>query len=815
MDFSIRNGNFYSGNKAIFLNSGEIHYFRIGRNQWRLHLEAAVEAQLTTVSSYVPWIWHEPEEGLFDFDGYTHTGRDLKGWLELCKQYGLACILKPGPFILAEMRGAGLPNWFLEKYGDQVKMRNRTGVTVQSDGVSLFNPLFIGKVEKWYDQVMPVIASYQQSNGGPVIMMQLCNEIGVFSWLAHQADYSEAIRLRFIEYLRVRSKTIAQLNQLWETNYNDFDDIELPPDGYLPYTSPGDRSRDYEWHCFWRTCYGDYLRMLTQWVRKRGVTIPLYHNLPGWMYGSGYDFPLNISMYDDLYGAKSELLFGVDHIPEFVSFRNMHDDRIINDITAAVQPEMPLFAAEFQSGSREYHVVTTPAEMELFYKASIANGLKGWNYYMFSQGRNTRQRGYSGDTFYWFTPLSAEGQRSTAFPLVRRINRLIKTSEPLIINSRPKTELCVLFYPPYYATELERPENGASELNFVPSAIRKPAWFDGLLRAFQAMNVEFEIKDLTRTNPAELGVYKQVWAFATDEMNETDQQTLLQFVQNGGNLVIFPAIPTREMSQKPCTLLSEAFNARYFRTETTDSPLIDLLGINDVKCANPQLVYGVQNLENAAVIARTISGNPCGFIKQCSNGTVIHIGTWLGFDTESHKPAYEALLRLSDTTFSSACCDNGFIRVRQRFTEQKEGILFVGNYFNEDHSGSVQYTHPDDGSQISIPLSSPCTNWPAIYGLLTPVCLSVLPDLWLLHSTSDVLEIRVAENQLHLTLHGHRDMYGEIVFEGSKTTHIEKASVNGSQITRIECNQRVAFVYQHFHKQEFTIVIDFIKPVNK
>ncbi|HSW67919.1 MAG TPA: beta-galactosidase, partial [Bacteroidales bacterium] len=79
MDFSIRNGSFYSGNKEIFLNSGEIHYFRIRRDLWQTHLEAAVEAGLTTVSSYVPWIWHEPEEGLFDFTGRTHAERDLLG----------------------------------------------------------------------------------------------------------------------------------------------------------------------------------------------------------------------------------------------------------------------------------------------------------------------------------------------------------------------------------------------------------------------------------------------------------------------------------------------------------------------------------------------------------------------------------------------------------------------------------------------------------------------------------------------------------------------------------------------------------------
>ena len=196
----------------------------------------------------------------------------------------------------------------------------------------------------------------------------------------------------------------------------------------------------------------------------------------------GYEFPVNITMYEDLFNEKSEIIFGVDHIPEFLSYRNMHDDRIINDITGAMQGKGPLFAAEFQSGSREYHVVTNPREMELFYKASIANGLTGWNYYMFSQGRNPERKGYSGETFYWFTPLTAEGDRTSAFASVERMSRMLKVSGDIIVEAERRAEVCVLFYPPYYATELERPAGEACGLTFVPSSIRRPAYFDGLLK---------------------------------------------------------------------------------------------------------------------------------------------------------------------------------------------------------------------------------------------------------------------------------------------------------------------------------------------
>lgn len=480
MTFKIKEDSFYLNDKKVFLNSGEIHYFRIKRDLWDTHLRAAKEAGLTTVSTYVPWAWHEEEEGVFDFNGTSCPEKDLIGWLEKCKAHDLNCTVKPGPFILAEFRGAGLPDWFMERYADDCKMRNSKGEVVLSDGVSLFNEKYLEKVTLWYNEIMPFISERQISEGGPIIMMQICNEIGVFTWLAEQGDYCEAVKDKFIIFLSKKFSNITDVNNLWGTNYQSFADIGLPPDGNLPYASKEDRGRDYEWHCFWRTYYGDYLRMLTKMVKDRGINVPLFHNLPGWIYGNGYEFPVNITMYEDLYEDKSEILFGVDHIPEFFSYRNLHDDRIINDITIAMQGNKPLFAAEFQSGSREYHVVTNPSEMELFYKASIANGLVGWNYYMFSQGKNPKRKGYSGDTFYWFNPLTAEGKPTSAYPLVQRISKIVKTSENIIVEAKRVADVCVLFYPPYYATELERPVGEECDLQFTPSSIRRPAYFDGL-----------------------------------------------------------------------------------------------------------------------------------------------------------------------------------------------------------------------------------------------------------------------------------------------------------------------------------------------
>jgi beta-galactosidase len=810
MNFHIKGNNFYLDNKKIFLNSGEIHYFRIRRELWSKHLEAAKNAGLMAVSSYVPWAWHEETEGTFDFDGNTSPEKDLAGWINLCKKLGLYCILKPGPFILAEFRGAGLPDWFLDQYAAQVKMHNSKGEIVQSDGVSLFNPLFLENVTRWYDTIMPFIAERELKSGGPVIMMQICNEIGVFAWLAHQGDYCRIVQERFQAYLSEKFKEIGILNELWGTGYHDFTEISLPPDGRIPYASREDRGRDHEWHLFWRRYYGDYLRMMSGMARERGITVPLYHNLPGWIYGHGYEFPVNITMYEDLYGEKSDIIFGVDHIPEFFSYRNMHDDRIINDIVNAMLGNKPLFAAEFQCGSREYQVVTNPRELELFYKASIADGLTGWNYYMFSQGKNPPRKGYSGDTFYWFTPLTADGELTSHYPLVKHMNRIVKTSEGIIVDARRKAEVCVLFYPPYYATELERPEEGRSGITFNPSGIRRAAYFDGLLKVLQILDVDYDMFDLTKTTLEELSVYKQVWSFCCDEMNEADQQTLADHLADGGNIIVFPYLPDREMSQKPCTILRDGISVSPSGKEVVDSPLVNILGLRDIKCSNPQIIYSADSLSGAEIIATTITGKPCGFIKILGKGTLIHLGTWIGFETEGHLPVYEALLSRSGAKLRNASSSNRFINVRQRFTQGGSALLFIGNYYNEEQSAKITYTHPGTNESISIPYSQEEFRWPPVYGVLTPICLDIAEGIKILHTTSDILDIIKSKDQIEITLFGDRDLNGELILEGTNISGVKSVTVNNKMIKILQLDKRLILNYKHLHNQESTMKLLFI-----
>lgn len=161
MKFEIKD-TFYLNDQPFQIISGSIHYFRIVPEYWRDRMEKLKAMGCNAVETYIPWNMHEPQKGVFCFDGMMDIGR----FVRLAQELGLYVILRPSPYICAEWEFGGLPAWLLAEGG----MRLRVSY-----------PPFQKRVEDYYHVLMEKLVPLQIDHGGPVILMQVENEYGSYA----------------------------------------------------------------------------------------------------------------------------------------------------------------------------------------------------------------------------------------------------------------------------------------------------------------------------------------------------------------------------------------------------------------------------------------------------------------------------------------------------------------------------------------------------------------------------------------------------------------------------------------------------------
>ena len=135
---------------------GEVHYSRIPQTEWAEEVRKMKDGGVTVIACYVFWNHIEETEGVFDWSGQ----RNLRQFLEVCKQEQLPVVLRVGPFCHGEARCGGIPDWLFTK---GCKMRSE-------------DPVFLTYTERLYRQIFTQVQGLQWKDGGPVMAMQFDNE---------------------------------------------------------------------------------------------------------------------------------------------------------------------------------------------------------------------------------------------------------------------------------------------------------------------------------------------------------------------------------------------------------------------------------------------------------------------------------------------------------------------------------------------------------------------------------------------------------------------------------------------------------------
>ena len=203
---SVDSRGFSVRSKRIHVVGGRAEYALLDPHVWSARLKSLKAAGFNTVLVSVPWDFHEPQPGHFEFD-HDHN---LDGFLSAAGDAGLWVILRIGPNVGAPFGGGGLPAWLVE-HDESVESQAR-----QREA----DPAFVSAVSTWWTSLSKHFVHHQPSDtadpcpeNGPLLAVQVEHE-----WSCGNDEGAQAYLGELVHMIRELGVTVPLLtaNGFWQ-----------------------------------------------------------------------------------------------------------------------------------------------------------------------------------------------------------------------------------------------------------------------------------------------------------------------------------------------------------------------------------------------------------------------------------------------------------------------------------------------------------------------------------------------------------------------------------------------------------------------
>ena len=264
----------------------------------------------------------------------------------MVKKHNLYFFARSGPLCYGEIDGGG-PTDYANIVGGRTEK-------------------FIELSEEWIKQISKVWKEYSIHNGGPVVFVQIDNEI-----LSHKLYFPRFLKEKY-------GCSINKLNKRWKTNFVDFESIIKDDEAYegkLNWYNCLD-AMEYQTRYFPRW----YVSSLRKMFEKYGTDVPLMTNNTFINRQDWYEMQKEVEFIGlNYYGYY--LLPGDSY---YWAYLTLSLNNNINNFP---------WSPEFQCGSSMMLFGPTPSQhQKLVTFFALASGMRGVNYYMFVE--RERWEGY-------------------------------------------------------------------------------------------------------------------------------------------------------------------------------------------------------------------------------------------------------------------------------------------------------------------------------------------------------------------------------------------------------------------------------------
>ncbi len=557
----IRQGVVYLHGQPRLFISADYPYYRDDAANWKDRLERLKSLGIRVITAYIPWRHHQTDpEAAPDFRGLSAPNRDVLGFLRLCADLDLLVIVKPGPFVHAELNYGGLPDWVCPLNNPDIesllnaegKAEQWSGARLGGDGKSLeswplpapFSPEFLRLSCAWLERVGEEVIRPNQAPHGPVIAIQIGNE-GIYSNGQHAPwayDYSPSALAKFAAFLEEKYRTLETYNALYGTHFRSWQEIPAPWQASFPLSVQQARMLE-DWGAF-QAWYMDAI--FRTWAETLGTSLPVLVNQ-----NPPLDAPFGLDAW--LTRVEPERWKGVHY-----GFTNW-----LGDVSAkpSAFERYLLTAKRFPGPNMEenwgfaelYDPAYVDASTSFYQTLAILNsGATGFNVYT---GVGTAHADRNLELIQKVpypdaAPITADGALTPKAEIVRWLVTFFERHGADFLACRTTQPVAWGLYLPHARLAAWSPENNAH-------APRHGVHLREFQRQMRRLQVDYAVVNLETVSVEELRRHSFVFLAGGERMGCDVQQKLAEYTRSGGKLIFLEHIPRLDENGAPCEILWE------------------------------------------------------------------------------------------------------------------------------------------------------------------------------------------------------------------------------------------------------------------
>ena len=603
-------------------------------SRWEEDLKLMEAAHIKVVRlAEFAWSSMEPSEGHFDFD-----------WLEravnLAAKHGIVSVLGTPT--------AGPPAWLTQKYPETLRIdENGRRAT---HGIRSQNAVTAPRYRELCRRIAEQMALRFGHNPN-VVGWQIDNE-----YQYARMSFDELTLQRFQEWLKAEYKSLDELNRHWTTaywsqTYDNWSEIPFPREESESH-NPGLRL---EWMRFVTATWADFQQIQIDAIRQHAEPRQfITGNFMGFF--DGFDHyviarPLTFASWDDYVGSG--------HVDPDMN-------GLTHDLTRGFKREN-FWVIETQPGAVNWADVNNflnRGEVRAMAWQAIGNGADEIGYWQWRSALN-------GQEEYHGTLVGPDGTPVPLYAEVSQIGREFAKVESSLRGTAPVSQVALLnSYDSRWAIEFQKHTRKYDQIALLKS------YYHGLREPAQAVDVV--------SAEAPLAGYKLVVAPDLNVIPEALAQHLLEYVDNGGHLVLGPRSGMKNeynalLPQREPGFLVKALGGRveqYYALEK-DFPVSGKWGAGQVTTWAEQMGSLLPDTEVLMKYGRSngwLDGQPAVVTRRYGKGRITYIGAIL--DDKLMAAATQWMVRESGVTPIFGPLPQG-VEVCRRTGAGKQVYIFI------------------------------------------------------------------------------------------------------------------------------------------